>query len=639
MSATFDDLALTPARERGPGATTPDRRRRPRFGMRRRYARAISLRLIMVAVLVTTALVPLGIFWAWSQAVAFQNQIDDVADRHLLLARNLTAALSRYQRDIRATFTLLSANVASGVEIPGMDAMMANLGIRCVCRVAPDGSVRETIEAPGISCPDAIRPARLAVLSHASVEGAATFSHVMADAAGRPTLYLLKRDGGDLIIGALSTDHFIELARSISFGANGHAAIVDNTGRVLAHPKAEWQQEMRDISAVPAVQRMLNGQTGIGQFYSPALEDDMIAGFSAVPETGWGVMIPQPVNELRDAAAAANRSALLILGSSLVIAVALGWLLAMRLIAPLRAVIAAARRMAGGEVGARIPTQNRALPISEFREIRYAFNGMASAVQRANDKQRQARRAADDANQAKSMFLANTSHELRTPLNAIIGFSEAMDQEIFGPIGEPHYRAYVGDIRQSAGHLLRLINDLLDISSFDLGKLKLAEAEVRLSVIIDAVAIMTRRAAEEMDVALTFGTAGDPTARNCVLWVDADRLSQILINLVDNALRHTRPGGRVTVNGQRTADGGMMIQVADSGSGIAADKLANVMEPFQRGEKASTRKDEGVGLGLAIVGAIARSHQAEFTLQSVPGEGTTATLILPPERVVKATQQ
>lgn len=588
----------------------------------------LTLRMLLVGVLAAVALLPLGLFWTWSQSAAFDQQMEDVTDRHLLLARNLGDALTRYRRDVLSAFELLSDQAAGEHALAGSSAMMSNLAIRCICVAQPDGTVIHTMRAENETCPEFIPPERMAALAATAEGEAPVLSNVMADPHGRPTIYIVRYQGENLIIGTISTDYFVELGKSISFGHRGHAAIVDAAGQVLAHPKTEWQDSMKDLSQVAPVAAMMAGETGISQFYSPAMLDDMIAGFTTVPGTGWGVMIPQPIGELRAAASSASRSAILLLAVSLIIAAAIGWILAVRLTAPLKSVVEAARQMAQGDVSARVKDTKGRLVIHEFASLQRMFNAMAASVQRAKIREQHASEMAMAANQSKSMFLANTSHELRTPLNAIIGFTDVMDSEIFGRIEQPKYRGYVTDIKNSAEHLRRLINDVLDISSFDLDKIALMENEVAVASVLHEVNAMTRQSADAKGIALEFDLPSEWHVHS-----DPSRMSQVLINLINNAVRHTPSGGRIDVRVQGKADGRLALSVTDNGSGIAADELAAVLEPFRRGELAMIRSNDGVGLGLAIVGAIARAHGADFTLESELGRGTVATLTLPAERV------
>ncbi len=249
--------------------------------MRLRYA-LMSLFLILTAV-------PLTVFWAWPHSQVLQNEFDDVRDRHLLLARNLGAALERYHQDVITAFNLVATNVINEREIDQAQDLLLNLSFRHIC-VANEatGTVISEISPIALPCPGVVPDKRMYLFARLAREDRATFSEVLKGPEGDPVMYVVRRFGDLVAIGALNTDYFVRLGKAISFGVLGHAAIVDHKGNVLAHPLDDWIAARRNIAKVSAVARMLNGETGIETFYSPALKGDMIAGFTVVSEAGWG---------------------------------------------------------------------------------------------------------------------------------------------------------------------------------------------------------------------------------------------------------------------------------------------------------------------------------------------------------------
>ena len=242
---------------------------------------------------------------------------------------------------------------------------------------------------------------------------------------------------------------------------------------------------------------------------------------------------------------------------------------------------------------------------------------------------RRAKEEAELASRTKTEFLANMSHELRTPLNAVIGFAEILQGEVFGPLGDARYREYAADIRDSGQHLLNLINDLLDVSKIEFGKVELVEETIDVAAIIDSCMRLMRDRADQAGLELTAYTPAD------LPYVHADgrRLKQIMLNLMSNAVKFTPSGGDVTVRAAVLAEG-LEIAIADTGIGIAAHDLAKALQPFGQIDSRMSRKYQGTGLGLPLAKAMIELHGGSLRLESELGRGTTAILRLPATRII-----
>jgi len=245
---------------------------------------------------------------------------------------------------------------------------------------------------------------------------------------------------------------------------------------------------------------------------------------------------------------------------------------------------------------------------------------------------RRAKEEAELASRTKTEFLANMSHELRTPLNAVICLAEIMQSEVFGPLCDPHYSEYAADIRDSGQHLLNLINDLLDVSKIEFGKVELVEETVDVPSILDSCMRLMRDRADQAAIELTAHTPPDLPQ----LQADSRRLKQILLNLMSNAVKFTPAGGQVTVRVTLPEAGGLKIAVSDTGIGIAKHDLAKALQPFGQIDSRMTRKYQGTGLGLPLTKSMIELHGGTLQLESTVGRGTTATLWLPPSRLIAA---
>jgi len=255
--------------------------------------------------------------------------------------------------------------------------------------------------------------------------------------------------------------------------------------------------------------------------------------------------------------------------------------------------------------------------------------GLAQA-EAARDKAEAEREEAVAASRAKSEFLAVMSHELRTPLNSILGFSEIIKDQMFGPIGTQRYADYALDIGESGKHLLGVINGILDLSKIEAGHMDLNEEPVDLlAVMQDATNLVQARA-------LAKGILLKISLPQNLPWLNADArlVRQMLINLLANAVEHTLKGGWVAANAERSEKGGIAVAVADSGIGIAAEDLPNVVKPFHAKRDPFSEKFRGTGLGLPLVKSLIELHGGDFQIESTLDVGTTVVLSFPPNRVI-----
>ncbi len=243
---------------------------------------------------------------------------------------------------------------------------------------------------------------------------------------------------------------------------------------------------------------------------------------------------------------------------------------------------------------------------------------------------RLAKEQADMANHAKSAFLANMSHELRTPLNAIIGFSEMMIKETFGPIENEKYTEYLGDVHLSAKHLLEIINEVLDMSKIEAGRVELDERDLDLCALVGAVVrIVTSRVFSNNLTIEQVKASNLPK-----LYADPRLVRQILINLMTNAVKYSEKEGKITVETIENELGEIELIVSDEGVGIPADRIQEAMEPFgQIQDHTKSTAYQGTGLGLPLAKAMAELHGGHFRLRSKEGEGTVVTVIFPKDRV------
>ncbi len=268
-------------------------------------------------------------------------------------------------------------------------------------------------------------------------------------------------------------------------------------------------------------------------------------------------------------------------------------------------------------------------------EYRAQKDSLIAELEEAKAISDEARRRAESANLAKSRFLATMSHELRTPLNAILGFSEVMKAEIMGPINNPTYKDYAENIHQSGAHLLKLINEILDLSRIEAGRYDLHEEAIQLSDVVEDCHRLLKLRAENkgQEIAERF----EPDLPQ--VWADERAIRQICLNLLSNALKFTPRSGNIILTIGSTSEGGQFISVRDTGPGIPKEEIPKVLQAFGQGSLALQTAEGGTGLGLPIVQSLIDLHGGAFELRSELRKGTEAIIRLPRKRVLQPAHQ
>ena len=443
-----------------------------------------------------------------------------------------------------------------------------------------------------------------------------------------------RRDAG-VSVAEVNLKLIWDVVSQIKVGERGHAYVVDAQGRLIAHPDISLVLRNTDMS------RLAQMRAARGESDSPSetvqeaenIEGRKVLTASApVAPLGWRVFVELPADEAYAPLYAALQRLGLILLAALGFAVLAGMFLAGRMVGPIQALRAGAARIGSGDLSQRIAIKTG----DELEALANQFNDMAGRLQesyagleqKVEERTREVEeksRQLEIASQHKSQFLASMSHELRTPLNAIIGLTEMMvtNAARFGTekAAEPLRR-----VHRAGSHLLGLINQVLDLSKIEAGKLELSPETVTLAPLIDEVIGTARQLAEQNKNRLVVESQENLGS----LTVDPMRLRQILFNLLSNACKFTKDG-RVTLRVRKVVDGRNWIEfaVADTGIGMTPEQQAKLFEEFTQADSSTARQYGGTGLGLAITRKLARMMGGDVTVTSEPGKGSVFTARLP----------
>lgn len=348
----------------------------------------MSLRHVLFISFTLVSIIPVIFLSFGVQRAALDLELQAVEEKHLIIAKNVTGSIERYLLDIKSAMNTFARNTENKNPSQEVVDLMYDLNFRNIWRLERDGSSHSLIHNKLFAHDDPLpeEASKYIINTVPANRNKIVVTGIMKDAHLEPVFFVARLTGKkSVLVGSVSIDYIREVQNNISFGKRGHAAIVDQYGHVMAHPHRQWVEESKDISFLPPVKKMKSGITGVTQFYTPAMEEDMIAGHTVVESVGWGVMIPQPVSELEEMAAYANYLALFVAGLGIIIASALSWWLSSYVTRPLKNIVSFTEKVAGGDISSAVPLERHFAPL-EIHKLTHAFNRMFERLQRKTNE-------------------------------------------------------------------------------------------------------------------------------------------------------------------------------------------------------------------------------------------------------------
>jgi signal transduction histidine kinase len=574
------------------------------------------------------AAVPVILLSAWVERSAVDKEIAAVSEKHLIVAQNLSTALSRYILDVQLFFDLFASEEGPSGAFNIYDEHLENLHLNYIVTLDAADRVllkvqsasEQSIELPEKELLDHLRAVANAADGTVTVSGIKSF-------LGSPHFFVLKAlPSGKLALAPLDPAYLIKVQKAIVFGERGHSMIVDHQGRVVAHPNSNWQATSKNASKLSVVNMMITGNTGVTQFYSPPMKADMIAGYTYVPETGWGVMVPQPMSELIERAHDVQIIALIIAVILILVAMFLSWWLSNLLAQPILAVVDAARKVSGGKLNAYVEEMPMHAP-AEMKVLAATFNTMVDELKCKTNELSSALLKAEEGSQTKSQFMAMMSHEIRTPMNGILGVLELIEDT---PLDDEQQK-YITVAQNSGNSLIKVINDILDFSNLEAGQLEIVNEPFDVRNTIDDVIHLFRPIADQKSIVIESKIIDDIPK---TLVTDPRRTRQVLFSLIGNAVKFTNEGSVKIHSSYETGEADrdtLKFTINDTGIGIPKDMHEKLFEGFSQCDASYSRKYGGTGLGLSISMRLVQLMGGQIGFDSTPDQGSSFWFTLPVE--------
>ena len=426
-----------------------------------------------------------------------------------------------------------------------------------------------------------------------------------------------------------------DLVSKLKVGTGGYAYAVAQNGDLIAHPDISLVLQRRNMADLEQVSEAFKPEPGRDRPHGTVMGNlqgkQVFSSSAVIPNLGWAVFVEQPVEEVYRPlyASMLRTSGFLLLGLGMALVASL--LVARRIVRPLETLRKGVQRIGGGDMGARLDVKTGdeiEVLADEFNKmtenLRDAYDGLEQKVTERTRDLAVANDRLQELDRLKSDFVSNVSHELRTPLTAIKGAVDLILRGVAGPLTEKQTH-YLDRVRSNTQHLAGLINDLLDLSKIESGKIEMKSSRVSLAGLVHEVVETLRPVAAEKVIALE-APISEPSI---LVWADRDKINQVLLNLIGNAIKFTPTQGRITLSASKNGNGSVQVSVSDTGPGIPPDEKEKIFDKFYQIAQVGDVKPKGTGLGLAICKALVELHGGTIWVEPEPSGGSAFCFTLP----------
>ncbi len=344
----------------------------------------MRLRTIMTIIFCLSAIAPLAIFWLWPQSRVLDVELRDAKERHMVIAKNLELSLDRHYLDIIKTFKYFVKDFENTSNSEAREVLLQHVDIKHICMVnSSSGNVVRSISSLGHKCPKAVESHDLSWMKKQLLDNnqKTVVTGVVEGFDGTNVLYALYKSNSSIFVASISTKYLMDIGYQVKFGEKGYAVILDRNGNALFHPKHDWVKQRANLSNISPVKKLQSGEKGVDIFYSPALLEDVVTGFTKTKSAGWGIMVGQPVSEIFDKTSAVKHTALIVMGIGFFIALGLAYFASKFLTHPIEQMVLSMRRIGNGELWAHEKMSEGRFPPKEFSDARESIKTMAAKLQ------------------------------------------------------------------------------------------------------------------------------------------------------------------------------------------------------------------------------------------------------------------